>query len=114
MSKKYVVGLDLGGTKIYTALVDFNGTIIKEKVVETLAFEGEEAVINRMMDTIDYVIEGTDKELIKAIGIGAPGALDLKEGIVIAKEEVIYRGRYMNREINKSQLAKALKKYKGD
>lgn len=83
MSKKYVVGLDLGGTKIYTALVDLNGTIIKEKVVETLAFEGEEAVINRMMDTIDYVIEGTDKELIKAIGIGAPGALDLKEGIVI-------------------------------
>ena len=73
--KKYVVGLDLGGTKIYTALVDLNGTIIKEKVVETLAFEGEEAVINRMMDTIDYVIEGTDKELIKAIGIGAPGAL---------------------------------------
>ena len=83
MSKKYVVGLDLGGTKIYTVLVDLNGTIIKEKVVETLAFEGEEAVINRMMDTIDYVIEGTDKELIKAIGIGAPGALDLKEGIVI-------------------------------
>ena len=83
MSKKYVVGLDLGGTKIYTALVDLNGTIIKEKVVETLAFEGEEAVINRMMDTIDYVIEGTDKELIKAIGIGAPGALDLKEGIVM-------------------------------
>ena len=83
MSKKYVVGLDLGGTKIYTALVDLDGTIIKEKVVETLAFEGEEAVINRMMDTIDYVIEGTDKELIKAIGIGAPGALDLKEGIVI-------------------------------
>ena len=39
--------------------------------METLAFEGEEAVINRMMDTIDYVIEGTDKELIKAIGIGA-------------------------------------------
>ena len=33
MSKKYVVGLDLGGTKIYTALVDLNGTIIKEKVV---------------------------------------------------------------------------------
>ena len=56
MSKKYVVGLDLGGTKIYTALVDLDGTIIKEKVVETLAFEGEETVINRMMDTIDYVI----------------------------------------------------------
>jgi hypothetical protein len=36
-----------------------------------------------------------------------------KEGIVIAKEEVIYTGRYMNREINKSQLAKELKNIRG-
>ena len=31
MKKKYVVGVDLGGTKIYTALVDLEGNIIKEK-----------------------------------------------------------------------------------
>ena len=30
MEKKYVVGVDLGGTKIYTALVDLEGNIIKE------------------------------------------------------------------------------------
>ena len=45
MKKKYVVGVDLGGTKIYTALVDLEGNIIKEKTVETLAFEGENGVI---------------------------------------------------------------------
>ena len=28
MEKKYVVGVDLGGTKIYTALVDLEGSII--------------------------------------------------------------------------------------
>ena len=39
MEKKYVVGVDLGGTKIYTALVDLEGNIIKEKTVETLANE---------------------------------------------------------------------------
>ena len=33
MKKKYVVGVDLGGTKIYTALVDLEGNIIKEKTV---------------------------------------------------------------------------------
>ena len=31
MEKKYVVGVDLGGTKIYTALVDLDGNIIKIK-----------------------------------------------------------------------------------
>ena len=83
MEKKYVVGVDLGGTKIYTALVDLEGNIVKEKVVETLAEQGEEAVAGRIINTIDFVIEGVDKELIKAIGIGSPGPLDAKKGIII-------------------------------
>ena len=49
MKKKYVVGVDLGGTKIYTALVDLEGNIIKEKTVETLANEGEQAVMGRIL-----------------------------------------------------------------
>lgn len=83
MEKKYVVGVDLGGTKIYTALVDLEGNIVKEKVLETLAEQGEEAVAGRIINTIDFVIEGVDKELIKAIGIGSPGPLDAKKGIII-------------------------------
>ena len=83
MEKKYVVGVDLGGTKIYTALVDLEGNIIKEKTVATLANEGEEAVLGRIIDTINYVIDGTDKELIKSIGIGSPGPLDVKNGIIV-------------------------------
>lgn len=83
MEKKYVIGVDLGGTKIYTALVDLEGNIVKEKVVETLAHEGEVAVAERIINTIDYVIDGVDKELIKAIGIGSPGPLDAKKGIIV-------------------------------
>lgn len=83
MEKKYVVGVDLGGTKIYTALVDLEGNIIKEKTVETLAHEGEQAVMGRIIDTINYVIDGSDKDLIKSIGIGSPGPLDIKKGLIV-------------------------------
>ena len=83
MEKKYVVGVDLGGTKIYTALVDLEGNIIKEKTVETLAHEGDQAVMGRIIDTINYVIDGTDKNLIKSIGIGSPGPLYVKNGIIL-------------------------------
>ena len=83
MMKKYVVGIDLGGTKIYTALVDLEGNIIKEKTVETLAHEGEEAVLGRILDTVYYVIDGTDRELISSIGIGSPGPLDVKKGMIV-------------------------------
>ena len=83
MEKRYVIGVDLGGTKIYTDLVDLEGNIIKEKTVETLAHEGEQAVMGRIIDTINYVIDGTDKDLIRAIGIGSPGPLDVKNGVII-------------------------------
>ena len=83
MENKYVIGVDLGGTKIYTALVDLEGNIIKEKTVETLAHEGDQAVMGRIVDTINYVIDGTDKNLIKSIGIGSPGPLDVKNGVIL-------------------------------
>ncbi|WP_297713405.1 ROK family protein [Clostridium sp.] len=91
MEKKYVVGVDLGGTKIYTALVDLEGNIIKEKTVETLAHEGEQAVMGRIVDTINYVIDGTDKNLIKSIGIGSPGPLDVKNGIIIENSNLPFK-----------------------
>lgn len=91
MKKKYVVGVDLGGTKIYTALVDLEGNIIKEKAVETLAFEGENAVMGRIIDAINYVIDGTEKNLIKSIGIGSPGPLDVKNGVIIENSNLPFK-----------------------
>ena len=91
MKKKYVVGVDLGGTKIYTALVDLEGNIIKEKAVETLAFEGENAVMGRIIDAINYVIYGTEKNLIKSIGIGSPGPLDVKNGVIIENSNLPFK-----------------------
>lgn len=91
MKKKYVVGVDLGGTKIYTALVDLEGNIIKEKEVETLAFEGENAVMGRIIDTINYVIDGSEKNLIKSIGIGSPGPLDVKNGVIIENSNLPFK-----------------------
>lgn len=91
MKKKYVVGVDLGGTKIYTALVDLEGNIIKEKTVETLAHEGEQAVMGRIVDTINYVIDGTEKNLIKSIGIGSPGPLDVKNGVIIENSNLPFK-----------------------
>ena len=91
MENKYVIGVDLGGTKIYTALVDLEGNIIKEKTVETLANEGEQAVMGRIIDTINYVIDGTDKDSIRSIGIGSPGPLDVKNGIIIQNSNLPFK-----------------------
>ncbi|EJO5348666.1 ROK family protein [Clostridium botulinum] len=88
MAGKYVVGVDLGGTKIYTALVDLKGNVIKEKNVKTEADKGELDVLYKIIDTIDSVIEGVNLQEIKAIGIGSPGPLDAKEGVIISSSNL--------------------------
>lgn len=83
--KKYVIGIDLGGTKISTALADENGQVISSTTVATNAVDGENAVLNRIISTVEKVIQegNIGNEEIKAIGIGSPGPLDSEKGMII-------------------------------
>ena len=83
MEKKYVIGVDLGGTKIYTALVDLDGNVKKEIIIRTEAEQGEIAVLNKILNTIDTVIENVDINEVLAIGVGSPGPLDVKNGLIV-------------------------------
>ncbi|WP_244833993.1 ROK family protein [Clostridium sp. BJN0001] len=83
--QKYVIGIDLGGTKISTALSDLNGEIVSQTTVPTKADEGEIPVLNRIINSVSSVIEDSSADLseIKAIGIGSPGPLDAEKGVII-------------------------------
>ena len=83
--KKYVIGVDLGGTKISTAISTIEGNILANVVLPTKAEEGEAAVLGRIVQSIDEVIVGSSTSIdeIEAIGIGSPGPLDAKKGIII-------------------------------
>ena len=81
MSNLYI-GVDLGGTKIYTALCDENGKFINEIILKTEAEKGEEQIVQKIKDSINYVMKDVDKSKIKAIGIGSPGPLDIKNGLI--------------------------------
>lgn len=85
MEKRYVVGIDLGGTKICGALADLDGNILSQCTIPTNAFEGEAAVLNRIIEVIETVMKeaGKYEDVIKAIGIGSPGPLDAKKGVII-------------------------------
>ncbi len=76
------VGVDLGGTKIYTALVTESGEILNDSIVKTEASKGQEHIVKKIKDSIKHVLNDVDKENVKAIGIGSPGPLDIKNGII--------------------------------
>ena len=85
-SKHTVIGIDLGGTKISTALVGNDGEIIAHDYQQTRAAEGQEAVIERMSDAARRVMAqaGMDRSQVAAVGVGAPGPLDIEAGVVVA------------------------------
>ncbi|MBE6043827.1 MAG: ROK family protein [Clostridium thermopalmarium] len=93
MANNYVIGIDLGGTKISGAVADFDGNIVSQHTIPTKAEEGEEAVLQRIILVIEKVIEESKiaKDKIAAIGIGSPGPLDAKEGKIITTPNLPFK-----------------------
>ncbi|MDY7075581.1 MAG: ROK family protein [Chloroflexota bacterium] len=85
-SEQLIIGIDLGGTKTSTALVNGSGKIIAYDYQETPVAEGQKAVIARMVDAARRVMAqaGVNRAQVTAVGIGAPGPLEIETGMVIA------------------------------
>lgn len=89
-SSTYVVGVDLGGTKISVGAMPADGKRqLAMRAVPTLAAEGADAVVRRITDSIESVIAQTMAETgakrsdFAGVGIGSPGPLDREKGLVI-------------------------------
>ena len=80
-----VIGVDMGGTKILSAVIDADGNILGTAKVPTKADKGASEVIDRIANSIRKAIDksGVASESIQAVGIGAPGPLDPATGVVI-------------------------------
>lgn len=81
MSNLYV-GVDLGGTKIYTAIANEFGEILDDIVVKTEAEKGYEQIVEKIKNSITEVIKNVDKSKVKSIGLGSPGPIDIKNGMI--------------------------------
>ena len=83
---KKFIGVDLGGTNLRAALVDPDTGAVSHLIsVPTLAREGHDAVMARIVGLIETVIAGSSepKSEIGGVGIGVPGVLDLDRGLVL-------------------------------
>lgn len=87
----YLVGVDLGGTKIATALTDTDCQILKYESVRTEASRGPEAVVAQMATEIQRVTEGLPKESILGIGIACAGLIEPGTGKVLYSPNLNWR-----------------------
>lgn len=79
------IGVDLGGTNLRAAIADTDtGQIFHQRKCPTLAAEGQDAVIQRMVQLIKELMQesGESSYAIKGIGIGVPGTPDIERGVI--------------------------------
>ncbi len=78
-----VIGLDLGGTKLYGAVADLTGRILFETHNAHHHTRSEESfdLICAMLDALLAYARGTGLNL-RGIGVGVPGMVDPKTGLV--------------------------------
>lgn len=72
--------VDLGGTNIKAALADGEGNILAEDKVPTESQEGPEAVLERIADLVQGLIDSAGQTPV-ALGMGAPGLVDIESGV---------------------------------
>lgn len=80
-SVKYAIGVDLGGTNIKIGIVSDKGKLVKNISVKTEADGGPKKVISNILKGIDLILV-KNKFRIQGIGIGCPGVVSIKKGIV--------------------------------
>ncbi|MEO8031684.1 MAG: ROK family protein [Gemmatimonadota bacterium] len=88
MPKDCIVGIDLGGTNIVAACVTEDGRAHYGELTDlTMADQGADAVVARIIALAQRSIAAAKAEegdiRINGIGIGAPGPLDIHNGIVL-------------------------------
>ena len=82
--KPPVLALDIGGTKLITALISPKGEMLAREYSLTLADEGPEAVIRRLFSAIDHLLALRSMTLgqLAALSIAVAGPIDMAGGIV--------------------------------
>jgi len=82
---RVVIGVDLGGTNLRTALLSQDGIILDKRKEATLASDGWKKVIDRLVANIvrQKVIAEQRGLAVAAVGVGAPGVIQMDKGIVV-------------------------------
>ena len=81
MSDGLVIGVDLGGTKIASALVDRAGNVLATRTASTDVAAGKTALLDRLASEINAIASEAPGKIL-GVGIGSPGMVNAKAGTV--------------------------------
>ena len=99
----YVVGVDFGATKIYAGLFTATLNLVGASKMTTKPVRGSASVMDRIARCISDVVDECDLTMdkVRAVGIGAPGAVDPEAGRVILAPNLGWQDVPLQKELEK-------------
>ncbi len=79
---EYAIGLDLGGTNLRAAAIDRAGHVLDRRSAATDPAAGREAMLGHMVNAIADLRNACGSAGLAGIGIGVPGFILLKQGVI--------------------------------
>jgi len=87
---EYSIGIDLGGTNLRAAAIDRSGHML-EKISGATGFaEGKDAVLTDIVGAISKLRDKYGADGLAGIGVGVPGFIRMKEGIITGSNNLPY------------------------
>lgn len=82
---KFCIGVGIGRSRTYAVMINLIGEVVCREIMETGNTAYPEVWINRLIETIEQLIQnsGIMENQILGMGIGMPGILDIKNGEVL-------------------------------
>lgn len=102
--EKWLVGVDLGGTTIKIAFITLDGHIVEKWEIPTNISEDGKHIVSDIADSISAKLDqlSEKREKLAAIGMGAPGFIDMKTGFIYHAVNIGWRNYALKDELEKA------------
>lgn len=84
MAKNHVISVDLGGTKILSAMLNLDNEIIERVKVPTDISKGPKYIVECIAESVNELLDKTsvNQDSIKAVCLGVPGTVNPHTGVI--------------------------------
>ena len=84
----YSIGVDLGGTNLRAAAVNEKGKVLERVSVPANYDAGPLQVVSEIVSTIGRVRDRVPQGVLRGVGIGVPGFIDIDAGVVVGSSNL--------------------------
>ncbi len=103
LAKDFIISVDLGGTKILSALLDKKNNIVTKIKVATNIEQGPDGLVKDIVASVKELMkkEKLKEENIEAISVGVPGTVNPKTGVISVAPNLNIKNYNIKKSIKK-------------